>query len=65
MGKCPCAPLGTECVYEKCRKDLLCCSVHILNYHLSELWQSLPIIGEWLEPYHCPDFEIERKGGEC
>ena len=41
MGECPCAPLGTECVYEKHHKDLLCCSVHILNYHFREVFQSL------------------------
>lgn len=64
MGICPCAPLGMECVYEKHHKDLMCCCIHILNYQLRELWQSLPIIGEWFEPYHCPDFELERKGGE-
>ena len=59
MGNCPCTPLGGMCVYEKHHKDLMCCGVHILNYRFRELYKSLPIIGDWFENYHCPDFEID------
>ena len=64
MGNCPCAPLGLECVNEKYHKDLMCCLVHILKYHWHESLQSLPLIGEWFEPYYCPDFELEEKRSE-
>lgn len=66
MRNCPCIPLfGMECVYEKYHKDLLCCSVHILNHSLREFHRSIPIIGDWFDEYHCPDYEpIEKmKGG--
>ena len=57
MSNCPCAPLGIECEYEKYHKDLLCCSVHIINHSLRELYRTIPIIGGWFDEYHCPDYK--------
>ena len=64
MRECPCAPLGMECVYERYHKDLVSCAVHMLNYHFRELWQSVPIIGGWVEPYRCPNFERSNNNAE-
>ena len=65
-GVCPCVPLfGIECEYEKYHKDLLGCSVHILNKSFRELCRTIPIIADSLEEYRCPDYEpIKTKVGE-
>lgn len=58
--KCPCVPQGKRCLFEEQAKDLLGCSCRIISYRLQELKMSLPIIGDWFEPYVC-DFFIEDK----
>lgn len=60
--KCPNSPLLLSCEYEEYHNRLLCCSVHILNGAFNELLRSLPIIGNWVDPYVCPDFK--PKDGE-
>jgi hypothetical protein len=62
MTKCPCIPLlGNECEYEKYHNDLLCCSVHILNHSFREITRTIPILGDWIDEYHCPDYKPHRK----
>lgn len=57
---CDIAPFQMKCEKEECKDKLASCAVHHLYQAVNELYLQLPIIRHFVEPYHCPDFEIKR-----
>jgi hypothetical protein len=57
---CDIAPFQMECIYEEYKDKLISCNVCHLGQALNELWLQTPIIKHFVEPYHCPNFEIKR-----
>ena len=61
---CDIAPFGMKCEWEDVKDKLFMCNANRLNCALTELVQSIPIVGRFVEPYRCVGFEIpcgERK----
>lgn len=48
------------CIYRSHKNDLLCCQVARLNFEFRKLWQSLPVLGKWIEDYSCGNYEKEQ-----
>lgn len=57
---CDIAPFQMKCIHEEYKDELFSCSVIHLNQAVNELWLQIPIIKHFVEPYHCPNFEIKR-----
>lgn len=57
---CDIAPFQMKCKREEYKDKRTSCAVHHLNQAFNELYLQLPIIKHFVEPYHCPDFEIKR-----
>ena len=57
---CECAPLFYQCEYDGC--NAISCKAHCLELALTELYQSIPLIGRLIPDYKCPDFRIKGCG---
>ena len=57
---CDISPFQMKCEYDDVQHDLICCGVHHLYQALSNIYQSIPIVREFVGEYHCPDFEPKR-----
>lgn len=57
---CDIAPLGTECIYEEYKYELIFCATSHLYQAFNNLWLQIPIVKHFVTPYHCPYFEIKR-----
>ena len=58
---CDLAPEEQECTYDGF--DCIFCRAHKLRKAMTELNQSIPIIGKFIPDFHCPDFE-GKEGSE-
>lgn len=54
---CDIAPFQMKCKYDDFKHDLTCCQAHYLCQALSNMYQLIPIVREFIGEYHCPDFE--------
>ena len=61
MRMCDIAPFQKECINEEYKDKLMSCAVSHLYQAFNELWLQTPIIKLFVEPYHCPNFEIHPK----
>ena len=57
---CEIAPFQMECVNDE--YDLTCCRIHKLYCAITELFQSIPLYGRYIENYRCPGFEPKMNG---
>lgn len=55
--RCDLSPFGMECANSNCTRSTKCC-VHHLNCALANTFQSIPVIGNLIKDYHCPDFKL-------
>ena len=58
---CELAPFQMECENDEFKHKLRCCSVYHFRQALNNFNSTLPIIGRFVEPYHCEGFK--PKGG--
>ena len=59
---CECAPLGITCEYDG--YNTTSCKVNRLNLALTEIYQSIPLIGRLIPNYKCPNLRIKEEGAD-
>lgn len=59
---CEIAPFCMECEYDE--YNTTSCCVNKLNFAVRNLYQSLPVIGKYIDGYRCPHFTIKGKEKE-
>ena len=53
---CDIAPFCMKCEWEDVQDKLIMCQANRLHAALREIPRSLPIVGDWIEPYRCQGF---------
>ena len=56
---CDIAPFFMKCDLED--YDATCCAFHRIAFALNEVKSEIPILGSFVEPYKCPDFEPKQE----
>lgn len=57
---CEIAPFCMKCEIEIYRPNVMC-SANALFYYWSKMLQGIPLIGRFVEDYHCSHFEKDDK----